>query len=73
MQMGGGINRKSSNENLETPHLAPTLFSHLHGFYLNRYSKSFSLPGNMYICLKSIVEAPNKGHLIHVFLEFKNI
>ena len=34
MQEGKGINRKNSNENLETPHLAPALCSHLPGFYL---------------------------------------
>ena len=33
-QEGRGINIKNFNENLETPHLAPTLFSHLPGFYL---------------------------------------
>ena len=33
-QEGRGINRKNLNENLETPHLAPALFSHLPGFYL---------------------------------------
>ena len=33
-QEGRGINRKNLNENLETPHLAPALFSHLPGIYL---------------------------------------
>ena len=31
---GEGLTEKNSNENLETPHLAPALFSHLPGFYL---------------------------------------
>ena len=34
MQEGRGINRNNSYENLETPHLAPAIFSHLPGFYL---------------------------------------
>ena len=34
LQEGRGINRKNLNENLETPHLAPAIFSHLPGFYL---------------------------------------
>ena len=33
-QEGRGINRKNLNANLETPHLAPAIFSHLPGFYL---------------------------------------
>ena len=33
-QPGRGINRKNSNENLETTHLAPALFSYLPGLYL---------------------------------------
>ena len=33
-QEGRGINRKNSNENLETPHLAPAQISHLPDFYL---------------------------------------
>ena len=31
---GEGLTEKNSNENLETPQLAPALFSHLPGFYL---------------------------------------
>ena len=32
-QEGRGINRKNSNDYMETPQLAPALFSHLPGFY----------------------------------------
>ena len=31
---GRGKTEKNLNDNLETPHLAPTLFSHQPGFYL---------------------------------------
>ena len=33
-QEGSSISRQNLNENLETLHLAPTLFYHLPGFYL---------------------------------------
>ena len=34
-QEGRSISRQNLNENLETIHLAPMLFYHLPGFYLN--------------------------------------
>ena len=34
IRKGEGLPEKNLNENLETPHLAPALFSHLPGFYL---------------------------------------
>ena len=33
-QKGSSISRQNLNDNLETLHLAPTLFYHLPGFYL---------------------------------------
>ena len=48
-QEGSSISRQNLNENLETLHLARTLFYHLPGFYLkigflNPYPLSLSFP-----------------------------
>ena len=36
MQKGSSISRQNFNENLETHHLALTLFNHIPGFYLEK-------------------------------------
>ena len=41
LQEGSSINRQNLNGNLETHHLAPTLFFHLHEFILKQ---DFQIP-----------------------------